>query len=392
MTSSRDDCRIRAKIKSMPDDFIVREIMPDGKICGISDMSGYPKEGECLHLILKKSNIDQFKAVSFLASDIGVPKKNINICGTKDKKAITYQRISVCGADKDSVAKAQKGDIELEYIGKGQKLEIGNLYGNRFEIVLRDIGLDKDELKYRLKQISRNPSFPNYFGVQRFGLERPISHIIGKHVIKGDYRSAVLDYICRVFPDESDDIKKARKTASKDMKEALDMFPKPFFYERVMMFHLLENPGKYKEAFERLPFGLQKMMVHAYQSYLFNKILEMSISKGLRIKHSEIPLFGFGMKPPKDRRLLMIMRDVLKEEDISVQLFRDNVARELGSKGGRRQAFEKAQDFRIEDISEDDINKGKLCCRIAFSLKKGTYATTFLENHFDIFGRPRQGS
>ncbi|MEA3229703.1 MAG: tRNA pseudouridine(13) synthase TruD [archaeon] len=376
--------KIKVKLKLQPLDFVVREILPDRRILDIDTEFDYSQEGECLHCMLRKDNVDQFKALSFIASALDISSKNIAVCGTKDKKAITVQRISICGCKKEDIDKLSFEYMDLKFLGRGSVLNIGELYGNNFDIVLRNIYLQKDGLQKHLDRIKQRPVFPNYFGVQRFGVERPISHVIGKHVILSDFKSAVMDYITVVFPRESEDLKAARRMAKTDLKKSLELFPVIFYYERIMILYLLDNPDDYVGAFSRLPFNLQKLMVHAYQSYLFNKVLDAVVSENIGDRRLEIPLFGFGMNAPKDKRLAAVMRNVLKEEAISLQSFRDDVSRKLGSKGGRRRAFETAFDFSVIDIGEDDMNKGKLKCRISFFLRKGTYATTFLSTFFDL--------
>ncbi|MBW6461492.1 MAG: tRNA pseudouridine(13) synthase TruD [DPANN group archaeon] len=376
--------KIKAKLKQMPSDFVVKEILPDKRILDINTQFDYPNEGNTLHCILKKEDFDQFRAVGIIASELGIASKDVAICGTKDKIAHTTQRVSIKGCKSVDIDKLVLGDISIKYLGRGPELRIGELYGNHFEIVLRGIDIDKEELSKYLQKIKDNPKFPNHFGEQRFGSIRPISHIVGKHVILGDFKGAVLDYICLCFPRESEMIQKARIKAKSDIKAALELFPKSSYYERVMMSHLIEKPEDYRGAFFRLPPNLQKLMVHAYQSYLFNRILDKVIASGFGNRMLEIPLFGFGMNIPKDPKLVAIMREVLKAENISLGNFRDDSSRQLGSKGGRRKAFQTAEQFKVVEIGDDELNLGKIKCKISFSLRKGTYATVFLGNNFDL--------
>ncbi|NOQ55961.1 MAG: tRNA pseudouridine(13) synthase TruD [Nanohaloarchaea archaeon] len=378
------DNKIKARLKQVPSDFVVKEILPDRCILDINSDYDYPKEGNTVHCILKKENIDQFRAVGIIASELGLLSKDVAICGTKDKRAHTTQRVSIKGSKKEDIGNITSDNLILKYLGRGPELRIGELYGNHFEITLRDIDISRDELLKYLQKIKDNPRFPNHFGEQRFGSIRPISHIVGKHVILGDFKGAVLDYICLCFLRENETIKAARTMAKTDLKVALEMFPKSSYYERVMMVHLIEKPEDYRGAFFRLPSNLQKLMVHAYQSYLFNKILDKLIVSNVGNRMLEIPLFGFGMNIPKDLKLIKIMRDVLKEEKISLENFRDDASRQLGSKGGRRKAFQTAEKFKVIEISDDELNLGKIKCKISFSLRKGTYATVFLGNHFEL--------
>ena len=376
--------KIRAKIKQVPEDFCVTEILPDKRHSDALDAGSYLQEGQCVYCTLKKHDMDQFHAVSIIASELDIPSRNIAICGTKDKRAVTVQRVSIKGCTEEKIQACNLSNPALACLGRGAELHIGDLYGNRFEIVLRDVSSRQSEIEACLDEIKANSRFPNSFGEQRFGAKRPVSHIVGKHVIKKDFRNAVLDYITLVFPEEAEKIKEARVVAKRDLKGSLELFPKSSYYERVMILHLIDNPGDYRGAFRRLPLNLQKLMVHAYQSYLFNKVLDAAVKKKIGNRMLEIPLFGFGMNIPKDKRLALVMRDVFRDEKISLQDFRDDDFRTLGSKGGRRRAFESAHDFSVLDIADDELNPGRLKCRISFSLKKGTYATTFLGHFFDI--------
>ena len=376
--------KIKARLKQMPSDFVVKEILPDKRILDINSDYDYPNEGNTLHCILKKEDIDQFRAVGIIASELGIASKDVAICGTKDKRAHTTQRVSIKGCKLEDVEKLVINNVSLKSLGRGSELRIGELYGNHFEIVLRDIDVNKGELLNSLQKIKDNPKFPNHFGEQRFGSIRPISHIVGKHVILGDFKGAVLDYVCLCFPGESESMKAARTMAKTDLKGSLELFPKSSYYERVMVSHLIDRLDDYRGAFFRLPSNLQKLMVHAYQSYIFNKILDKVISSGFGNRMLEVPLFGFGMNIPKDPKLVAIMRDVFKEEKISLENFRNDVSRQLGSKGGRRRAFQVAEKFKILEISDDELNLGKMKCKISFSLRKGTYATVFLGNSFDL--------
>jgi len=127
------DMKIKARIKQVPEDFCVTEILPDRRHSDVIDAGSYPQDGQCIHCVLKKRDMDQFKAVSFAASVLGISSKNIAICGTKDKKAVTMQRVSIIGCSKDDVGNYSSDNPRLEYIGMGPVLHIGELYENQEE-------------------------------------------------------------------------------------------------------------------------------------------------------------------------------------------------------------------------------------------------------------------
>jgi len=363
------------KIKAQPDDFIVKEIAPSGRIYEIGGKYEYDEKVdnmEALHFILEKRNMDQFKAAGLISKGLGIRKANIGFAGTKDKYAITTQRMSISGATRKSVESLDIPFMKLQYLGKGDTLQLGDLKGNRFQIKITEIK-DMGKMERSIEELSkRNFLFPNYFGEQRFGTIRPITHIVGREILKGDLKRAVETYITKTFPDEPEDAAKARKAAKKDLKKALGLFGRKYHYERLMISHIIENPEDYKGAIRKLPPNLQKMFVHAYQSYLFNKTLSILVKSGVRESTLEIPLLGHGFRLPKDRKLLDALKEVFREENISLQDFRARSMPDLASKGEKRRAFVRAENFKT-------IQKGKDSITLQFDLPKGSYATTFLK-------------
>ena len=72
-------------IKEKPEDFIVRELME----LELDD------SGEYTYYELTKTNITQEDAFKTICNKLNVKRKLINYAGTKDKKAITTQCISI---------------------------------------------------------------------------------------------------------------------------------------------------------------------------------------------------------------------------------------------------------------------------------------------------------
>jgi tRNA pseudouridine13 synthase len=132
---------------------------------------------------------------------------------------------------------------------------------------------------------------PNYFGLQRFGVIRPVTHITGAFILKGDYEDAVLCYIGKDYPAEPPEVRdaRARFRENRDPREALRTFPLPLSYERTMLHHLAANPKDYRGALLLLPPKLLSLLVSAYQSLLFNRVLSRRIARGGGLLH---PLTG----------------------------------------------------------------------------------------------------
>lgn len=69
-------------------------------------------------------------------------------------------------------------------------LTLGDLAGNHFTIVLRDVqGASEQELQEALESLQRD-GFLNYFGMQRFGTSSVMTHTIGCAIMKKNYEEA----------------------------------------------------------------------------------------------------------------------------------------------------------------------------------------------------------
>ncbi len=86
-------------------------------------------------------------------------------------------------------------DLKIQFLGYGDKpLHLGQLEGNKFTLVAR-------ELQKPLRPFG---AVVNYYDDQRFGGYRPNMHIIGKHVLRGEYEDAVKGFLIHPFPNESE--------------------------------------------------------------------------------------------------------------------------------------------------------------------------------------------
>lgn len=108
-----------------------------------------------IHFTLLKSNRETHDALSHLVRVLHLQNRDLGSCGTKDKRAVTVQRISVKRGGKtlEDVWRAGNGVSGKKGKGAGkvwdngvklgdfeyakQGLELGQLQGNRFVVTLR---------------------------------------------------------------------------------------------------------------------------------------------------------------------------------------------------------------------------------------------------------------
>lgn len=261
-------------LKKSPGDFRVDEIYGDIKMTG----------GPYLICELEKTNWDLQKAVKEISKVLGVSHRRIGWAGTKDKRAVTKQFISIYGVSREEIGNIRIKDISLKVVGEANsQISLGDLKGNNFDITISDI--DPEDPSPVLEEVSGTSAkggIPNYFGIQRFGAMRPVTHLTGFRILRGDYREAVRTYVgfsCGFEPEETEEARK-RYRETEDARETLAIMPNHLRYERAMLHRLVEKPGDYESALKVTPPRLLSMFVSAAQSWLFNKALSRRLETG----------------------------------------------------------------------------------------------------------------
>lgn len=404
-------------LRQEPEDFIVKEITNREE----------GDSGKNLILELTKTNWDMHHLVRDMSRKLGISQKRIGFAGTKDKRAKTTQKISIYDVSEEEIENFYLKDVELKVIGRSTRsIGLGDLYGNEFIITIRDIDMEPGQLNKTLeaatKEIAEYGGVPNFFGVQRFGAVRPVTHLVGEQLLRGDAEKAAMIYIAKSFPDEMDDIKVVRDFVweTRDFVEGLKTYPLRLRYERAMMHYLVENPGDYAGSFSVLSPNIRKMFIHAYQSYVFNRIICKRIENGLSLNIAspgDIVCFrnkeglpdtgkmqastdenvdGMNNLLKRDRAFLTaplvgyesefasgipgeLEKSVFNETGIPQEAFRMKQIPDLASKGLRREILLHCKPEYL--TADDELNPGKSKITLTFSLPKGSYATTVLREY-----------
>ncbi|MFB6221988.1 MAG: tRNA pseudouridine(13) synthase TruD [Halolamina sp.] len=284
---------VGGRLRDRPADFRVRELEAFGTEPAESDASDYP------YLVLRVTltGWDTNGFAGRLSDALGISRERVDWAGTKDKQAVTTQLFSVYDVSPDELPTIRDADIEV--VGRaGRHLSYGDLAGNEFEITVREPETPEnaseitEELRAFADRSEGRIGVPNVFGHQRFGSRRPVTHRVGLHIVRGEWREAVLAYVGNPFETEPDDTRAARAFVDEqaerddpDWGACLDRMPRKLGYERSMLHRLQEvdtekdDPWRY--ALEAVPSNLQRLFVNAAQSYAFNRILSERLARGL---------------------------------------------------------------------------------------------------------------
>lgn len=270
------------QLRADPGHFRVTEL-PDVSLQPLdADADAYP------HLIVRVRlrGWDTYGFVHRLASDLGISRERIRWAGTKDKDAITTQLLSLQGIEPDSLPTIDRA--ELDPIGRfGRGLTFGDLVGNRFELVVSD-----PERPAAHKVITSDlESFgggtlaiPNYFGHQRFGSLRPITHEVGLRILDRDWEGAVMTYLAATSAREPADTRRVREyiADTRNWEGTLDRLPGKLHHERRLVERLATgSTADYRDALGAFPRSLRRLFIHAAQSYIFNRIISERFERGL---------------------------------------------------------------------------------------------------------------
>jgi len=263
-----------------------------------------PDLPKTLQFTLCKSGRDTTDALNALGSLLRCDSKRFQIAGSKDKKAVTTQRVTIYKYRATRLAflnnnKALK-DIKIgnfEYVER--PLYFGKSLGNAFTICLRDLDREKKDIVLAAVDALRENGTINYFGAQRFGnvssfasktenckeskeegngtTSTGTTHRIGALLLNGEFKRAI-DLILqpKFTKNESLKIKQAKERYLKDQdaKEALKTFPRFMHIERAIL-EVKATKGRENDLSGQLsaiPSKMKRMYINAFQSYLWNKV------------------------------------------------------------------------------------------------------------------------
>ncbi len=148
------------RLRTTPDDFVVDELPL------------FPATGEGPHTFVRveKRGRTTEQIARALARAAGVDPRDVGYAGRKDRDAVTRQFFSLPAVDPERALGFELEDARvLEATRHRHRLRVGQLRGNRFEIVVREV----DDAQAQAAEASFEEiavrGMPNRFGEQRFG-------------------------------------------------------------------------------------------------------------------------------------------------------------------------------------------------------------------------------
>ena len=364
---------IGGKIRITPEDFEVSEKISEKTLNAINQEEGYAVYK------LQKKRIDTNHALSDIFRKKGIRLKSL---GLKDASAITEQ--FVCSGNKGKPIEDYATEkYSLRKIGFVKKpLSKKDMIGNHFKIKI-------SECSDGLSSFEEFDHVLNFYGYQRFGSKRPVTHLIGKSILQRDFDKAVdlvLSFTSEYDSKENNEIRE--KLADKqNYKQYFEKIPKQMDIERIVIKEMIEHGDAFR-AIRAIPLSLRRFYIQAYQSFLFNKSLSAAFSDGENMFEAEsgdicfdlkgiigkfvkgldqklaLPFVGYSYY--KKTRFDYQISQIMQQEEVTPKDFFIKEMQEVSSEGGFRQAAIDCSNYS----SYDDV--------VEFTLSRGSFATILL--------------
>ncbi|KAH6661097.1 pseudouridine synthase [Truncatella angustata] len=262
--------------------------------------------GKFLHFSLYKENKDTMEAINILAGALNMRPNFFSTAGTKDRRAVTVQRVSIRGRDPKKVLSANaklRGIAIGDFKFSEKDLYLGSHNGNEFTIVLKDCNFQGFESEPFERQLEIAQStldraiaditkkgFINYFGTQRFGTYEIGTQVLGMKILQGDFKGVIEDILSfdpglaatdpKTLQDDNNNNNRlidtyramalAKYKDGDDVEAAIKGLPKRCNTESTILRHLSKSPNDYHGAILAITRNMRNMYIHAYQSLVWN--------------------------------------------------------------------------------------------------------------------------
>jgi tRNA pseudouridine13 synthase len=342
--------------------------------------------------VLEKQDIDSNHALFEIERELHM---RFRVMGIKDAKAVTSQYAGMERVMRNPPTELRSRHTRLTLKGfTKQPLEKRFLAGNKFEIRIHNAR--SSDLSSFVPQVIK---VGNFYGLQRFGSERLVTHLVGREIVKRNFTQAVCLLLSYTTEFDSQMSREIRNKCSdpKNYRQVLKILPRGMDIERQVLSTLVAGKNAIA-ALRAVPIMIRRLFVQAYQAYIFNRCLSRAIMGGEdllqpragdlcfemegRVTFGRIIKFnpdsktklvpairmaGYSFQPGKGR-FENITRAILQEEEVDPKEFYIKEMQELSHQGGFRQAPLWCTDFWYE---LDPL-------MVSFKLPKGSYATTLL--------------
>ncbi|MCR9197963.1 MAG: tRNA pseudouridine(13) synthase TruD [Planctomycetaceae bacterium] len=375
------------KLKSRPEDFIVREVS-----------ARQPGEGRYSLYELTKRSLGTLEALRTVRSHWNLAPSQVSHAGLKDRHAETTQRITIKHGPR---ADHTTDLLQLTYLGATPTaIGAADIIGNQFEIVVRDLSPSQVNEVRRRVPLARDHGVANYFDAQRFGSLGPSEKYVAAAWCQRDFEQATWLALAE-FNTHDRTPEKRDKAFLRDhwgqwqlCKDSLSRSNR-----RSVITYLVDHPDNFRKAFALIDPDMRGLYLSAFQSGVWNRMLAESLrqtSSGgaplfeqkiadvvlpfvwphTDLQRMSLPLPSARMKSPT-RQQQQLCNDALQPYDMTLDQMKLSFPRDKWFSRGERAAVLFASDLHVDDVA-DELNAGRSAVRLSFQLPRGSYATMLI--------------
>lgn len=382
------------KLKQLPEDFQVEELS------AVTPAAAGPFS---LYTLTKRS-VGTPEAIYQLCQAWKLAPQRVSYGGLKDRHALTTQHLTIeNGPRRDHRAK----QWSLRHLGQLDRPFRGpEMSGNRFTIVLRDLSRpESSRIRTRLQEAGGD-GVANYFDEQRFRSVSKDGEFVARSLIAGDFDRALHLALAEPYAHDrpADKALKARLRQHWGDWSLLRASLPPGPARRVAGF-LADHPGDLAGGFTRLPHELQSLYLSAYQSKLWNRLLDRWVVRHARPKQlirlapaaggwhllrrlgpedrdfwrgCALPLPSARLQLEPGDPVAAAVQEILADEGLTLdQMKVPGLRKPFFSKGERPAWF--WPDGLTVDRAADELHAGRKKLRLRFTLPRGCYATMLIK-------------
>ena len=377
------------KVKQQPGDFRVEEL---------TDVTAGPT-GEFGFYRLDKIGWTTHDALAAIRRRWKLDEDRVAYGGLKDRHADTTQYLTIFRGPMQDLAHER---TKLTFLGRVQQpYSSHDIRANRFTITLRHLTREQATLAEVAGREVAQVGVPNYFDDQRFGSVPADRRFVAREMVRGDFEAALKLALAAPYEHDRAPAKAEKATLHQHwgdwptLKAAL-----PKGHARSLVDYLVSHPADFKGAVARLRHELGSLYLSAYQSYLWNRLLDRSLrdlfapgdlgtitlsvgdfATPLRgtpdqiteWQRWELPLLSARLKTSSP-----LIDAVLADEGLTLPTLRvPGIPKPFFSRGERAACLKLGN---VETaVADDELNRGRLALKLAFELPRGCYATMLVK-------------
>ena len=394
--ATADLAPIEFGFRERPEDFVVHEL-PAFEPSGTGD-----------HLLLEieKRGVPTPVLADRLARTMGVARERVGFAGRKDAYAVARQRFSVA-LQEGQAARALEAARDLaltdarvlEVWRHHERLSLGELAGNRFTLLLRDVSTGARHTLERALELLDAEGLPNYVGDQRFGRSGS-TWLLGRELLVGR-EEAYVQALCapeHATPSEAQAVLHAAVRGTAGQRRALTAVASALPPDlRRLAVQLARRPRDIASAVRAVSKRDRRFHLNALQARVFNRLCAWRVEDpGPRPEDRCVEVEAGSTArtsptaPLPGRRNLVLEGHTGEQELASLALEglvpRDFERRRAGIrlKGDRRPLRAPLGELALGSRGGD--------IRLQFTLPPGSYATVLVAELRKTFQAPSRGA